>query len=209
MHPEPLEAYGRPGSREGSKQFVQGGEMNAYQDRPHHRRQAKRSAAAWLIVLWAGLSLFACSSSATGPSNPVPNTPAVQVQYHAKIEVTYVRDPSKILDPDATYVPGFTYQLYDPDQRLKTSTDQRLVDGYRIGLVYMEQTGEHTYRGYLEQVPIHSASVTTKHKIHVHDVMLYDGTDHTTAYTPDGITVQYGYDYEIIGWERLFKISSQ
>ncbi len=177
--------------------------MKPLKIRAYERRMARPSNIQGWLMLCVGLSAISCSSSATGPSTDR----VVQVQYHAKVEVTYVRDPGKVLNPDATAIPGFTYLLYDPDLRIKTATDKYLDKGYRIGTVIMEEIAENTFRGYIEQVPIHSAGLSVKHRIFAQDIKLHDGVNISSAYTPQGVTVQYAYDTSISGYELYFKIA--
>jgi len=136
--------------------------------------------------------------------------PYEPVQYWAKVEVIYDRDPAKIRFSQGN--DAFTlirYELFDPDCKIKSKYDGEIIGYYRVGSAPMEKIAENKFRGYIEQVFVQTESWHGKHRIYIRDAKLYDGMSSVSTYTPDGITIQHAYDIHIFSYQLHFKTSKQ
>ena len=95
----------------------------------------------------------------------------------------------------------FHYELFDPSH--PTSPDYATFYGewsIRGGTGYMEKISENKFRGYLENVLVHTSQEQPKHRVWVSDDKLHDGIYRESRWTGEGIEIERAYDYELIQW---------
>jgi hypothetical protein len=142
-----------------------------------------------------------------------PAEPEVIPIYLSRVEVTYTRNPAKIinnLEYDEQSV-ILRCELYDPYQA-KTPPYVGPDPDFRYESIEIERIAENRFRGYLENVLVQDPSVDVKHTACVWDWRLYDGTHRQSQWTGEGLDIERAYDLELLpvafgGNQLRFKIS--
>jgi hypothetical protein len=159
-----------------------------------------------ILVLISALMFPTCKS-------PVGLDEPELIQYRARVEVRYDRNPVKITFPEGhDKATAIQYWIYDPNAR-QNKLENEYVEGWyrRRGGANMEKIAENRFVGYMEKVFVQTKSHSVKHRIYVRDAKLYDGFsgNEVSTYTAEGITIEGAYDLEIIGCELHFRMSKQ
>lgn len=116
------------------------------------------------------------------------------------VEFIYTRNVANIINPQGDDDRmRFEYELLDPSYPVI----QNPFGGdwsIRYGAGYMEKISENEFRGYIENVLIHTSQEQPKHRVWVWDNKFYDGVRLESRWTGEGIEIERAYDYELIQW---------
>lgn len=142
---------------------------------------------ALMMVLSAGQ---ACKS---------PTEPPIFI-FLGQVEFIYTRNVANIINPQGNDEQmRFSYELFDPSYPgIQPPFGGELSIMYGAG--YMEKISENEFRGYIENVLIHTSQEQAKHRVWVWDNKLHDGVRLESSWTGEGIEIERAYDYELIQW---------
>jgi hypothetical protein len=116
------------------------------------------------------------------------------------VEFIYTRNVANIINPQGNDEQmRFSYELFDPSYPgIQPPFGGELSIMYGAG--YMEKISENEFRGYIENMLIHTSQEQAKHRVWVWDNKLHDGVRLESSWTGEGIEIERAYDYEIMQW---------
>lgn len=128
-----------------------------------------------------------------------PAEPPIYI-FLEKVELIYTRNVANIINPQGNDEQmSFSYELFDPSH---PSVPDLIVTEWsiRYGSGKMEKITDNRFRGYIENVLIHTSQEQPKHRVWVSDNKLHDGVILESRWTGEGIEIERAYDYEIMQW---------